>query len=331
VADHDRAKAGADGGPERGQVAGVQAGQAGLDDRQPLVGVDGGGAVAGEVLADRRDPAGAQAAQVGHRGPAGGGRVGAERAVADDPVPAGPGDVQDRGQVGGDAEGGQVAPGGLAVALDLVGGQLAELPGRRRGPDDPGQAGHPRARLLVDGHLERDLGPALETGQQRPDLPGGDDVVAEQQQPADTPVDQPPADRPRPGPGEPDQQQLCQLGPQRRQVVTPTPRRGGAPCGGALAGGKGCGQPEPRHLPVGYPPGSGARRSRGGRVPACLQAGHGATLGVSLGARPAAVAGGQNEDQHQPGRQEVAPGQASTSWPPSDQRVWKVPGRSTRR
>ena len=45
------------------------------------------------------------------------------RAVADDAVPAGPGDVQDGRQVGGDAEGGQVAAGGPAVALDPVGGK----------------------------------------------------------------------------------------------------------------------------------------------------------------------------------------------------------------
>jgi hypothetical protein len=327
VADHDRVQAGSDGGPEGDQVVGVEAGHAGRDDRQAVVGVDGGRAVAGEVLAHGRDPAGGQAAHEGHRGPAGGRRVGAEGAVADDPVPAGPGDVQDRGQVGRDPQGGQVPAGGQPVALDPLGGHAAELPGRRAGPHDPGQAGHPRPRLLVDGDLERDLGPLLQVGDQRPDLPGGDDVAPEQQQPTDPPVDQPPADRPRLGPREPDQQQLGELGAERREVVAPGPRRR---CGA-------CGQLEPPLLAVGYPPGSGAHGSRGGRVRARL----GARLPKRLGrrrparparvARPTSVAGGQGQDQHQPGRQEVAPGQASTSRPSSDQRVWKVPGRSTRR
>ena len=294
----------------------------------PAVGVDGGGAVAGEVLAHGGDPAGGQAAHEGHGGPAGGRRVGPEGAVADDAVPAGPGSVQDRSQVGGDAEGGQVAASGEAIALDPFGGHAAELAGGRRGADDPGQAGHPGARLLVDGHLQRDLGPVLQGLDQRPDLGAGDDVGAEQQHPAHPLVDQPPADRPGRGAGEADQQELGELDAEGRE-------------GGAGGLPRGCGRRRARLPALGYrpPPGGLASGGRGPARPVRLRARRFARLLARLLAslvarllapRTAPVAGGDQEDQHQPGRQGTAPGQASTSWPSSAQRVWNVPGRSMR-
>jgi hypothetical protein len=178
--------------------------------------------------------------------------------------------------------------------------------------DDAGQAGDAPAGLLVDRDLQRDRGPAAELAQEAADLGGRDDVAAEQEQAADALVDQPAAGRAGDRAAEPDQQELGEPGPQGRQgalrrgerarveLARREGRRGGDQAGGA-DGGTG-----------------GRRRRLPGRP-------------VAPGQDAAAQQGRQQQRGGGPAGGDARGRQTSTSSPSLDQRVWKLPGRSSRR
>ena len=202
---------------------------------------------------------------------------------------------------------------------------LTARPGRSR------QAGPLRAGLLVDGYLQRDLGPFLEVGHQRAPARRRRrwrGTAAARRRPGPQP-----RLTARAGSREPDQQQLGELDADGRQLVAGRPRDRRAPQGSrGSRTTRACGQPHlllPRSatLPVRGPHGS---RGRGDYPRAWAAAGSRTAAAVGRGQRRSRRRR-REEDQQQSGRQQGAPGQASTSWPSWDQQVWKLPGGRRRR
>lgn len=152
VGAHHGPGAGGDGGAERHQFARLEGGKTGGDTRQIVVRVDGGVAVAGEVLGAGGDAGGLEALDVGGGVPGDQLRIGAEGADADDRVGGVGVDVGGGGPVEVDAAVGQSA---AEFAGDRA-GQLGVVDGAERMVSgEGGAAAHFEAgdvaALLVDG------------------------------------------------------------------------------------------------------------------------------------------------------------------------------------
>ncbi|CAM5599114.1 hypothetical protein SFUMM280S_07720 [Streptomyces fumanus] len=180
VGAHHRPGAGLDRRAERHQVAFGQHGGVGVDARHRVVGVDGGVAVAGEVLGAGGHTRRLQAGDVGGGVPGDQGGVGAEGPYADHRVVGVGVDVGGRGPVEVHAAGGEAAAqfGGDAP------GQLHVVDRAERVVAGEGGAGaHLQtgdvAALLVDGD-QHVVAFGAQLGGERGDLLGGGDVAAEQ-------------------------------------------------------------------------------------------------------------------------------------------------------
>ncbi len=152
---HHRGNARFDHGPEREQLQLPQAGELVRDQRQSVMGVDVGIAMAGEMLCRGDDlllPIGVYhcPAQAGHLL-----RIGAERAHPDDRVGRVVVDIDHRGEVKVDPQNAQLARdhGGVqAGQLVAAGGAQGHVAGENRDPF--GKTGH-GAAFLVHGNKER--------------------------------------------------------------------------------------------------------------------------------------------------------------------------------
>ncbi len=180
VGAHHGSGAGRDGGAERHEFTFLEGGQVGGDARQVVVGVDGGVAVAGEVLGAGGDAGGLQALDVGGGVPGDQLRVGAEGADTDDGVGRVGVDVGRGRPVEGDAAFGETAaefPGDVAGQVGVVDGAEREVAGKG------GTAAHLQAgdvaALLVDGDQDV-LACAPQLRGEGGELRGGGDVAAEQ-------------------------------------------------------------------------------------------------------------------------------------------------------